>query len=102
MQSKFVEHPVKPFAINLRAQVLIRTNPCKLGLVTGPRQLLTISAHMGRSPVHSVNRLKETGRPLKIQDRNFEYILNPLEANPVLYLDEIQHQILSAYVDYAV
>ena len=34
MRSKFVEHPVKPFAINLRAQVLIRTNPRKLGLVT--------------------------------------------------------------------
>ena len=35
MRSKIVEHPVKPFAINLRAQVLIRTNPRKLGLVTG-------------------------------------------------------------------
>jgi hypothetical protein len=33
MRSKFVEHPVKPFAINLRAQVLIRTNPRKLRLV---------------------------------------------------------------------
>ena len=32
MRSKFVEHPVKPFAINLWAQVLIRTNPRKLGL----------------------------------------------------------------------
>ena len=34
MQSKFLEHPVKAFAINLRVQVLIRTNPRKLGLVT--------------------------------------------------------------------
>ena len=43
MRSKFVEHPVKPFAINLRAQVLIRTNPCKLGLVTNPVNLCLIN-----------------------------------------------------------
>ena len=34
MWSKFTEHPIKAFAINLQAQVLIRTIPCKLRLVT--------------------------------------------------------------------
>ena len=35
MWSKFTEHPVKAFAINLWAQVLIRTNPRKLSQCPG-------------------------------------------------------------------
>jgi len=38
---------------------------------------------------------KRTGRPLKVQDGDIEYISSLLEANPVLYLDEIQHRLLS-------
>ena len=40
MRSKFVEHPIKLFAINLQAQVLIRTNPCKLELIIISLRLL--------------------------------------------------------------
>jgi transposase len=38
---------------------------------------------------------KRTGRPTKIQDGDVEYISSLIEANPVLYLDEIQHRLLS-------
>jgi transposase len=36
-----------------------------------------------------------TGHPSAVEDADIEYIYNLLEANPVLYLDELQSQLLS-------
>ena len=46
MRSKFVEHPIKPFAINLWAQVLIRMNPRKLRLVTSPNTYIFLALNL--------------------------------------------------------
>ena len=48
MQSKFTEHPIKAFTINLWAQVLIRMNPHKLRLV-----ISTNRSHLVMCDTHS-------------------------------------------------
>jgi len=39
---------------------------------------------------------KRTGRPSMIEDRDIKYISSLLDANPVLYLDELQQRLHSA------
>ena len=64
---------------------------CSIGLIS--KVMSNYSAHGQVTNPFS----KQTGRPTKIQDGDVEYISSLIEANPVLYLDEIQHQLLSTH-----
>ena len=59
------------------------------------RSSFSVAYYFGMSPIGNNLFSSRTGRPSAVEDADIEYISNLLEANPVLYLDELQSRLLS-------